>query len=144
MSRFEHYGVVVTPEDFKGADWIGLCRRHGLRTLGIHSGGGKIADVLKMLGRYGGAAFRAEVAAAGLECEYECHAAASLLQPALFAEHPDYFAFDLRRRARRNDSNWCVTNPEAQAKLNGLVKPADEEGIIRYWAEAAKRLEALL
>ncbi len=115
MSRFEHYGVVVTPEDFKGADWIGLCRKHQLKTLGIHSGGGKIADVLKMLGRYGSETFRAEVAAAGLECEYECHAAASLLQPSLFAAHPDYFAFDLRRRTRRNDSNWCVTNKEAQA-----------------------------
>ena len=115
MSRFEHYGVVVTPEDFQGADWIGLCRRYGLKTLGIHSGGGKIEDVLTMLGRYGSAAFREEAAAVGLECEYECHAAASLLQPSLMAKHPDYFAFDLRRRARRNDSNWCVTNPQAQA-----------------------------
>ncbi len=32
------------------------------------------------------------------------------------------------------------TDPEAQAKLQGLTKPADEDGIIRYYAEAAKKL----
>lgn len=32
------------------------------------------------------------------------------------------------------------TDPKAQEALQGLVKPADENGIIRYYAEAAKRL----
>ena len=32
------------------------------------------------------------------------------------------------------------TDPEAQAKLSGLTKPSDEEGAIRYYAEAAKLL----
>jgi len=31
-------------------------------------------------------------------------------------------------------------DPEAQAKLADLTKPEDENGIIRYYAEAAKRL----
>ncbi len=114
MARFEHFGVVVTPQDFVGADWIALCQKHHLRTLGLHSGGGASADVRKMLGEYGTEAFRRRVAEAGLECEYECHASASLLPPSLFEEHPEYFAYDMRRRARRCDSNWCVTNPEAQ------------------------------
>ena len=114
MSRFEHYGVVVTPRDFVGADWISLCQRYHLRTLGLHSGGGASANVRQMLGEFGTEAFRRRVAEAGLECEYECHAAASLLQPSWFETHPEYFAYDLRRRARRSDSKWCVTNPEAQ------------------------------
>ena len=113
MSRFDHYGVVVLPEDFKGANWIELCRRHGLRTLGIHSGGGPSVDIVRTLGHYGTEAFRKEVAAAGLECEYECHATASFLSPDLFKEHPEYYAFDTRRNRRRNDSNLCVTNADA-------------------------------
>ena len=32
------------------------------------------------------------------------------------------------------------TDPEAQAKLGGLVKPSDEDGIVRFYAEAAKKL----
>ena len=32
------------------------------------------------------------------------------------------------------------TDAEAQAKLNGLVKPADEDGIVKYYAEAASLL----
>ena len=32
------------------------------------------------------------------------------------------------------------TDPEAQAKLSGLAKPKDEDGAIRYYAEAAKLL----
>lgn len=32
------------------------------------------------------------------------------------------------------------TDPEAQAKLSGLAKPEDEDGAIRYYAEAAKLL----
>ena len=114
MTRFDHYGVVVTPDDFVGADWIELCKKYKLRTLGLHSGGGAVADVLKMLGSYGTAEFRAKVAEEGLECEYECHAAGSLIQPSNFERHPEYFAFDPRRGQRRNDSNWCVTNPVAQ------------------------------
>jgi len=33
------------------------------------------------------------------------------------------------------------TDPKAQVKLTGLTKPEDENGIIRYYAEAAKRLD---
>lgn len=33
-----------------------------------------------------------------------------------------------------------MTDPDAQAKLQDLTRPTDEEGIIRYYAEAAKLL----
>lgn len=111
---FEHYGVVVTPADFIGADWIELCRRYGLKTLGLHSGGGLSHDVVEALGEYGGEACRRRIAAAGLEYEYECHAADVLMPRELFAEHPDFFVFDPRFQRRRPEGNWCPEHPEGR------------------------------
>ena len=33
-------GLVITPEDFNGVDWIAKMKELGLNTLGLHSGGG--------------------------------------------------------------------------------------------------------
>lgn len=104
-------GVVVTPADFQDADWVRLLADHGLNTLGIHSGGGAAHDVVARLGKFAGAAFRAKVAEAGLDWEYELHAPHQLMDYALFATHPEYFPQSLRNRERIDTGNWCVSAP---------------------------------
>ncbi len=105
-------GVVITPDDFVGADWCALAREYGLNTLGIHSGGGANHDAVERFGAYGQEEFRIRCRESGLECEYEFHAAASLLDRTLFEQKPEYFAQEFLNGRRTPDLDWCVTHPE--------------------------------
>lgn len=107
-------GLVLVPDDFKGVCWIEKMKSAGLNTLGMHSGGGPAHDVFENLKSYGSREFQAEVAAAGLELEYELHASKNLLPECYFDTHPEYFMQTLRPKKRRKNHTWCVTNPEAQ------------------------------
>ncbi len=104
-------GVVVCPSDFNGVNWIEKLKANGLNTLGIHSGGGNGRDVLAVLGEYGKAEFRQQVADAGLDYEYELHASKNLLPESLFETHPEYFVQALHSKIRTQNLNWCVTAP---------------------------------
>ena len=104
-------GLVLTPDDFNGVDWVQRMADAGLNTLGIHSGGGEAHDVFRMLGKFGKPEFREQAAAAGLDYEYELHASQHLMDPALFAAHPEYFVLTLRSRVRTVRGNWCVSTP---------------------------------
>lgn len=110
MDKF-HKGLVLTPADFKGVDWIKKMADAGLNTLGIHSGGGEAHNVIETLGSFADQPFRDQVAAAHLDWEYESHASNHLLDPALFEEHPEYFARTLRSGGRSKLGNWCVSTP---------------------------------
>ena len=105
-------GVVLTPPDFSGVDWKSRMAELGLNTLGLHSGGGANHDVLRQLGKTASEEFRRDFLAAGIECEYEVHAASSLLPECWFESHPEYFALCFREGERTAAANWCITNPD--------------------------------
>lgn len=110
MKKFKK-GVVITPDDLQGVDWIDKLKVNGLNTLGIHSGGGTGHDVIESLGHCASDEFRSTVAAAGLDYEYELHTSKNLLPDALFETHPEYFIQTLRSKIRARNLNWCVTAP---------------------------------
>ena len=110
-------GIILTPADFDGVDYLKLMHETGLNTLGIHSGNGANHDLFARLGRFATPEFRAEVAAAGLACEYETHAASSLMDPSLFPAHPEYFAVDAKTGERTCKRNWCITHPDVPAMV---------------------------
>ena len=110
-------GIILTPADFTGVDYLKLMKETELNTLGIHSGNGANHDLFARLGRFATPEFRAEVAAAGLECEYETHAASALMDPSLFAAHPEYFAVDGKTGERTCKRNWCITHPDVPAMV---------------------------
>ena len=105
-------GIVITPADLKGCDWIEKCRQLGLNTLGIHSGGGANHDILAVLGETATPEFRSKAAAANLELEYECHITGSILTEELFKEHPEYFQESFISGRRVSSGGWCISNPE--------------------------------
>jgi len=104
-------GVVVTPEDFIGTDWLERMKRLGFNTLGIHSGGSKAHRILERLGETGTAAFRQPFLDAGIDCEYEIHASAELMLEYRFQKHPEYFAMN-EAGERCKGRNWCISNPD--------------------------------
>lgn len=110
-------GIVLTPPDFSGVDWKAGLAELRLNTLGVHSGGGANHDVLRQLGATASEEFRRDFRSAGIECEYEIHAAASLLPVSLFESRPEYFALSFREENRSATANWCVTNPDVPAIL---------------------------
>ena len=109
--------LVITPEDFNGVDWIAKMKELGLNTLGLHSGGGASHDVTAVLGDYAKEEFRKRVADAGLDLEYEDHAADSLLDRSLFKTHPEYFPMHCISGERREKGNWCISNPDVAELL---------------------------
>ena len=111
-------GIILTPADFEGVDYLALMREVGLNTLGIHSGHGANHDLFARLGRFGTDEFRAEVARAGLQCEYETHAASALMAPELFPAHPEYFAVDGKTGERTSLRNWCISHPDVPAIIS--------------------------
>jgi hypothetical protein len=113
--EWEHAGVVVTPADFRGLDWVERCADLGMRTLGIHNGGGRGEDALARLGDTATTAFRDRAERVGLEVEYELHVGSSLLPRALFATHPEWFAYRADAGTRTPDANFCPSHPEALA-----------------------------
>ena len=118
-------GLVITPEDFNGVDWIAKMKELGLNTLGLHSGGGASHDVTAVLGDYAKEEFRKRVADAGLDLEYEDHAADSLLDRSLFKTHPEYFPMHCISGERREKGNWCISNPDVAELLasNSWCRP---------------------
>ena len=131
-------GVVVTPEDFEGVDWIGKCAELGLNTLGIHSGGGAGHNVLEKLGRFSEESFRAEALASGIDIEYECHAPHELLPRSLFAEHPEYFPYSWHGGMRVESGNWCSGSALPLVGRNGgalgrRLSPTNHRHF--YWGE---------
>lgn len=110
-------GIILTPADFNGVDYLKLMNETELNTLGIHSGNGANHDLFERLGRFATPEFRVEVAAAGIECEYETHAASALMDPSLFAAHPEYFAVDGKTGERTCKRNWCITHPDVPAMV---------------------------
>lgn len=106
-------GVVLTPADFVGVDWIALMKSLGLNTLGIHSGGGAAHDVLNTLGIMAKPEFQDQLRTAGIDYEYEIHVPHELMPRDLFANHPEYFALPFRAKERTANGNWCSAQAEA-------------------------------
>ena len=111
-------GIVLTPPDFSGVNWKERLTALRLNTLGIHSGGGAKHDVLQQLGVTASEEFRQSFYSAGIDCEYEVHAATSLLPDSLFETHPEYFALCFREQTRNPTTNWCISNPDVPAILS--------------------------
>ena len=122
-------GIVITPEDFNGVDWFAKMKELHLNTLGIHSGGGASHDVLQVLGDFGGEEFRKRTALAGLDLEYEIHAANSLLDRSLFQRNSALFPYNSTAGKRTENGNWCISNPET-GKLLGENAVALSEKLI--------------
>lgn len=111
-------GIILTPADFNGVDYLKLMKETELNPLGIHSGGGANHDLFARLGRFATPEFRAEVSAAGIACEYETHATSALMDSALFPVHPEYFAVDVKTGERTCKLNWCITHPDVPAIIS--------------------------
>ena len=96
-----------------------MFERAGIKVirLGLHSGGGASHDVTAVLGDYAKEEFRKRVADAGLDLEYEDHAADSLLDRSLFKTHPEYFPMHCISGERREKGNWCISNPDVAELL---------------------------
>lgn len=135
-------GVVVTPADFNGVDWLAEMSRLGLNTLGMHSGGGAGVDVLKRLGTYVEDDFRSRAAEHGIDVEYELHAGASLLPRDRFDAAPAMYIMD-RHGRRLHEHNWCPSSPEASRlvaanarELGRLLKPDTHRYF--FWGDDAR------
>ncbi len=112
-------GIVVTPSDFKDANWPEMMRRFSLNTLGLHSGGGARHDVIAALGSTMSETFISDLKSMQLDYEYELHVVDELLDRKLFSEHPDYFI--CREGARCEAGNWCVSNTDAMKHIGDNV-----------------------
>jgi hypothetical protein len=90
-------------------------RELGLNTLGFHNGGTEIAkNIPEKMAPALCPEFRAHARECGVSMEFEVHAGSSLLPRSLFEMHPEYFAWGRLLDGRIPDSNWCVTDPEAE------------------------------
>jgi hypothetical protein len=110
-TTFARRGIVFTPPDLNGPDWVPLMVDSGLNLVALHGG---IEEVTALVESEAGRRFMADAEAAGLEREYELHAMGWLLPRDRFAEHPDWFRMD-RHGERRPDANLCPSHPEALA-----------------------------
>ena len=101
-------GVVLTPDDFIGVDWLAKFKEIGLNTLGLHSGGGPGHNVLEHLGDCASTEFHEKVKAAGIDYEYELHAPHDLLPRDVFNTHPEFFIQPMGpKKERVTTGNWC-------------------------------------
>ena len=101
-------GVVLTPDDFIGVDWLAKFKEIGLNTLGLHSGGGPGHNVLEHLGNCASTEFHEKVKAAGIDYEYELHAPHDLLPRDVFNTHPEFFIQPMGpKKERVTTGNWC-------------------------------------
>jgi len=106
-------GIVLTPEDFRGVDWIKRSSELGLNTLGLHNGEGIGNNTISRLEMATTSDFQKSATKAGLDYEYELHTMATLLPRELFDAHPEYFVYDEQRKARIPNYNFCPTNGDA-------------------------------
>jgi len=110
---YERRGIVFTPGDLEGPDWVPLLARAGLNLVALHGG---VDEVIAFTESTAGRLFLAEAEAAGLAREYELHAMSWLLPRELFPAHADWFRMD-RHGERRPDANLCSSHPEALARV---------------------------
>jgi hypothetical protein len=110
---FERRGIVFTPGDLDGPDWVPLLAGAGLNLVALHGG---VDEVVAFTKSASGRRFLAEAEAAGLAREYELHAMSWLLPRELFAEHADWFRMD-RHGERQADANLCPSHPGALAQV---------------------------
>lgn len=132
-------GIIITPPDLKGCDWIKKISQLGLNTLGIHSGGGPNHDILTALCETAAPEFRAQAAAAKVELEYECHITGSVLNEELFKTHPEYFQENFVSGLRINDGGWCISNSEFRDLLGQTARELTRQlpsstGKYYYWS----------
>lgn len=116
--------IILFPDEISHT-WIDRMADAGINAMGIHLQGGEdAAEALKSLvvamkqPEY--RALLDYAAQRGLEIAYELHAASYLLPRDLFEEHPEYFRMN-KAGQRVNDSNFCVSHPEA---LSAVAKRA--------------------
>jgi hypothetical protein len=112
MSVFFRKGVVICPEDMNGFDWPEKMKQLGLNTLGLHSGGGKTANIPERLQFTIDDSFKNRVKRLSLDFEYELHAGSYMMPRELFEKHPEYFIFNHREKQRLPEHNWCVSSED--------------------------------
>lgn len=122
MSDAIRKGVVVTPEDFRGFDWLAEMRTLGLDTLGVHNGGGVGDRLTERLGDTFSKAFRQAAVENNVQVEYELHASSTLMPRSLFDVHPDYFRMPQKSRERSPDFNWCASSPQGRGVFAANAK----------------------
>lgn len=120
-------GVVITPSDLIGVDWVAKMKSLGLNTLGIHSGGGAAHDVLGVLGKTIEPEFRERLRAAGIDYEYELHVSQELMPRNLFTSHPEYFIQPFRAKERSANGNWCSARTEALGVVGNCARSLGEK-----------------
>lgn len=124
--------IIILPDEIS-RKWIDRMVDAGIDVMGIHlMGGENAADLLKNLVVTMRQPEYRELLdyaiARGLKIEYELHAAGYLLPRDLFGDHPEYFRMN-KEGQRVNDSNFCVSNPEA---LSFYAKRAAELALSLY------------
>lgn len=108
--------ILIHPDELNET-WIQRLKDRHVDILGLHpTGGATAADSLEaLLSTLQKPEFRSlldSVADAGIEIEYEMHAAGWLLPRHLFDSHPEYFRMD-ENGERTPRRNLCVSNREA-------------------------------
>ena len=108
--------LIIHPEECT-KKWVNRAKAAGCTTLALHPVGGKKAyESLKvLLDLCNEKSFKDLVdyaKSAGLEIEYQMHAARYLLPEALFSKHPEWFRMN-ENGERTPDLNFCVSNSDA-------------------------------
>jgi Domain of unknown function (DUF4838) len=110
---FDRRGIVFTPRDLEGTDWVPRLAGAGLNLVALHGG---VAEVIAFVESPAGQRFLAEAEAAGLAREFELHAMSWLLPRERFAHNPEWFRMD-RHGERQPDANLCPSQPAALASV---------------------------
>ena len=110
-------GSVLVHPDELDAVWIERCCALGIPRIGLHPVGGPHADesLADLLARMEDPDYRAildAAADAGLEIEYEMHAARYFLPLSVLEAHPDWQRVN-ENGERTTELNFCVTNRDA-------------------------------
>ena len=123
--KFKNRGIVITPDNFNGVDWIAKMKNSGLNILGIQAGEGEGIDVLKRLQWSITDEFRKNASDAGISLEYEIHTASSLVPRELFDTNPEYFVMNQQENCRTSNYNFCPTNTDVKKIItNNAIKIA--------------------
>ncbi len=110
-------GIVLSESDIQTVpEWPALAKDAGLRTIGIHTGGGGDSDLLARCIDFvkspQGQKFLEQCDKLGLHVEYEIHAMEDLLPRQLFDKDPSMFRMDEKGRRQRK-FNCCVHSENA-------------------------------
>ncbi len=136
---YEARGIVLTEPDLSYPHWPELVAQCGLNVIALHVLGGPPSKLVSFVETDGGQAFLNQVAAAGLDLEYELHACGELLPRELFERDPEMFRMD-EDGERKPDCNLCVSSPAAlevigenAAKLAARLTPTTHR--YYYWGD---------